>query len=94
MRKIDKYWLISTILGITWILLLIFQIKQPSILRGVLMWIPLILSGIFYWFYKIKNNVKSELYDQNRKKHIRNHIIYIGAIISTIFIIGLVYLQF
>ncbi|MCL2064520.1 MAG: hypothetical protein FWG98_09135 [Candidatus Cloacimonetes bacterium] len=93
MKNINIYWLISNLLAISWIALFAFQMLQPNVIRGILMWFIFILCVVFTLIDKVKNKKKSIFYDENRKKHIRNHIVYIGAIMGTVFIIGFIYLQ-
>ena len=53
-KGIDSVLLLSYLCFVTWLVLFYFQMKEPSLLRGILQWIPLIHAIVFDIIYRKK----------------------------------------
>ncbi|MCB5256602.1 MAG: accessory gene regulator B family protein [Candidatus Cloacimonadaceae bacterium] len=71
-----------------------YQIYDPNLYRGLLGRVLFVASCIFVIIHNRVNNIKSPFYDPDKKKHIRNWLIYIISIIVFVIVFVYVYINY
>ncbi len=89
-----KYKIISAICFVIWIISTILQIYNPHPYRGLIGNLILVIGIVSSLIYAKKNKIKSPLYDPNKRKHIRNWVMFIIIIVIIVIIVVLIFLNF
>jgi len=93
MKKLTHY--IYNVLGIicfvVWIITTIFQVIKPHPYRGLIGNIVLVIGLLLFYIHAKINHIKSPLYDPDKKKHIRNWVVFILINALVVVMIGILY---
>lgn len=93
MRKGKILNIIGFICVAIWITTIILQVMHPHPYRGLIGNIVMVIGLLFFHRYAKINNLKSPLYDPDKKKHIHNWIIFITLDVLIVFLVVILFLK-
>ena len=91
MKKSNIYNVLSIICFVVYAIIMIFQVIHPHPVMKTRQFIGLIGFLTMMTGFYFANKLKSPFYDPDKKKHIRNWVIFFLAITITVVMIGLIY---
>ena len=75
MKKKNLYNVLGIICGIIWIITMILQVMYPHPYRGLIGNIVLLIGLLFFYIHAKINQIKSPLYNPDKKKCFCNWVI-------------------
>lgn len=94
MKKSNLFYVLGGICAIVVLIIAIMQVYDPHPYRELIRNIVLVIGTLMSFIHAIINHRKSPLYDPDRKKHIRNWVVYILSLVLTVIVVAFIYLKF
>jgi|WetSurMetagenome_2_1015567.scaffolds.fasta_scaffold269467_1 hypothetical protein len=91
MKTISLYNVLGIICFVVWIITTIFQVINPHPYRGLIGNLVLVIGLILFYIHAKINHIKSPLYDPDKKKHIRNWVVFILSSVLIVIMVGFLY---
>jgi multisubunit Na+/H+ antiporter MnhB subunit len=91
MKKLAIFNVLGIICFVIWMITMILQVHHPHPYRGLIGNLVLVTGLILFFIYSRINQIKSPLYDPDKKKHIRNWVVLILADALIVVIVGFLY---